>query len=149
MTGSHYVLIESRDPFDSADTAFVVDAATGLRQRGSPVTVFLVQNGVLTTRAGARGSQIPRLIQAGVTVLADDCSLRERGIEPGEGAGSANRDARRPPGASPPAIGLRSPPAPRSAMWQRATSTATDSRPSWSADEDGGPVLELLNQPSF
>ena len=84
MAGSQYVLIESRDPFDSADTAFVVDAATGLRHRGSPVTVFLVQNGVLTTRAGARGSQIPRLTQAGVTVLADDFSLRERGIEPGE-----------------------------------------------------------------
>jgi len=84
MTGSHYVLIESRDPFDSADTTFVVDAATGLRRRGSPVTVFLVQNGVLATRAGARGSQIPRLTQAGVTVLADDFSLRERGIEPGE-----------------------------------------------------------------
>jgi predicted peroxiredoxin len=84
MAESHYVLIESRDPFDSADTAFVTDTATALRARGRAVTVYLVQNGVLATRAGARGSQVPRLTQAGVTVLADDFSLRERGIEAGD-----------------------------------------------------------------
>ena len=88
MTQSQYVFIESRDPFDSAVTGFVADTATALRRRGRPVTVFLVQNGVLATRNGARGSQVPRLTEAGVTVLADDFSLRERGIEPGElGAG--------------------------------------------------------------
>jgi sulfur transfer complex TusBCD TusB component (DsrH family) len=83
----HYVLIESRDPFDSADTAFVSDTAEALRARGRAVTVYLVQNGVFAGRAGARGSQVPRLAQAGVTVLADDFSLRERGIEAGEIAG--------------------------------------------------------------
>jgi hypothetical protein len=84
MAYSHYVFIESRDPFDSADTGFVADTAAVLRQRGRPVTVFLVQNGVLATRAAARGSQLPRLTEAGVTVLADDFSLRERGIAVGE-----------------------------------------------------------------
>jgi sulfur transfer complex TusBCD TusB component (DsrH family) len=82
------VFIESRDPFDSADTGFVADTAAALRGRGRPVTVFLVQNAVLATRHGARGSQVPRLTEAGVTVLADDFSLRERGIESTElGAG--------------------------------------------------------------
>jgi sulfur transfer complex TusBCD TusB component (DsrH family) len=84
MSDSQYVLIESRDPFDSADTAFVTDTAAALRARGRAVTVYLVQNGVFATRAGARGSHVPRLTQAGVTVLADDFSLRERGIEAGE-----------------------------------------------------------------
>lgn len=84
MNESHYVLIESRDPFDSADTRFVSDTATALRARGRAVTVFLVQNGVLASRAGARGSHVPRLEDAGVTVLADDFSLRERGIDAGE-----------------------------------------------------------------
>jgi hypothetical protein len=84
MAESRYVFIESRDPFESADTAFVADTAAALRQRGRPVTVFLVQNGVLATRAGARGSQVPRLAEAGVTVLADDFSLAERGIQPAE-----------------------------------------------------------------
>ena len=84
---SDYVLIESRDPFDSADTGFVAETAEALRARGRDVTVYLVQNAVLATRAGARGSQVPRLAKAGVTVLADDFSLRERGIEAGEIAG--------------------------------------------------------------
>ena len=84
MSDSQYVLIESRDPFDSADTAFVTDTAAALRARGRAVTVYLVQNGVFATRAGARGSHVPGLTQAGVTVLADDFSLRERGIEAGE-----------------------------------------------------------------
>ena len=81
MSESHYVLIESRDPFDSAGTAFVADTAAALRGLGRPVTVYLVQNGVLASRASARASQVPRMAQAGVTVLADDFSLRERGIE--------------------------------------------------------------------
>ncbi|MBM3220974.1 MAG: hypothetical protein FJZ38_20240 [Candidatus Rokubacteria bacterium] len=55
--------------------------AAALRQRGAPVTVVFVQNGVLTLRAGARGSQVGRLTAAGVNVLADDFSLRERGID--------------------------------------------------------------------
>jgi hypothetical protein len=84
MTQAEYVFIESRDPFDSADTAFVADTATALAARGRPVTVYLVQNGVLAGRAGARGSQVRRLTGAGVTVLADDFSLRERGIDAGE-----------------------------------------------------------------
>lgn len=88
MTPTHYVFIESRDPFDSADAGFVADTAAALRRRGRAVTVFLVQNGVLATRAGARGSDVPRLTNAGVTVLADEFSLAERGIESAElGAG--------------------------------------------------------------
>ena len=84
MTQSHYVFIESRDPFESADTGFVADAATQLQQRGRPVTVFLVQNAVLATRVGARGSEVPRMAEAGVRVLADGFSLRERGIDAAE-----------------------------------------------------------------
>jgi len=84
MTQAEYVFIESRDPFDCADTAFVAETAAALSARGRPVTVYLVQNGVLAGRAGARGSLVPRLTAAGVAVLADDFSLRERGIDPGE-----------------------------------------------------------------
>ena len=87
MSERSYVLIESRDPFDSADTRFVSDTAVALRARGRAVTVFLVQNGVLASRAGAHGSQVPLLAEAGVTVLADDFSLRERGIDAGEMTG--------------------------------------------------------------
>jgi predicted peroxiredoxin len=84
MATSHYVFIESRDPFESADTGFVGDTAAALRARGAAVTVFLVQNGVFTTRAGAQGSRVGDFRAAGVDVLADDFSLRERGIEAAE-----------------------------------------------------------------
>lgn len=84
MTQGQYVFIESRDPFESPDTTFVADAAAALRARGREVAVFLVQNGVLATRTAARGSQVARLVEAGVSVLADDFSLRERGIEASE-----------------------------------------------------------------
>ena len=82
---ANYIFIESRDPFESRDTQFIEQTATALKQRGHEVTVFLVQNGVLATRSGAaRGAHLGRLAGAGVTVFADDFSLRERGIEAGE-----------------------------------------------------------------
>ncbi len=104
MMHSQYVFIESRDPFDSPDTGFVAATAADLRARGRTVTVFLVQNGVLATRAGARGSHLPQLTGAGVRVLADDFSLAERGIDPGDLASGVragvDRDAGRPGGAA-------------------------------------------------
>ena len=75
-----YLLIESRDPFESNDVGFCCDLANRLAAAGNSVTVFLVQNGVLPARAGARSVGIAELINAGVEVLADDFSLRERGI---------------------------------------------------------------------
>ena len=73
-----YVFIESRDPFESRDTQFVEDTAIAVRERGHDVTVFMVQNGVLAARESVR--RLGRLAEAGVTLLADDLSLRERGI---------------------------------------------------------------------
>ncbi|MBI4482028.1 MAG: DsrE family protein [Acidobacteria bacterium] len=81
---AHYLFIESRDPFDSSDSGFVAETAAALKKRGNEVTLFLVQNGVLAARKGARGSHVPRLAQAGIALLADDFSLRERGIQAGE-----------------------------------------------------------------
>jgi sulfur transfer complex TusBCD TusB component (DsrH family) len=79
-----YVFIESRDPFESRDTPFVSQTATSLQRNGRDVVVFLVQNGVLGARKRARFSEIPSLVQAGVTVLADEFSLNERGIQADE-----------------------------------------------------------------
>ena len=76
-----YVFIESRDPFESRDSQFVVDTATALKQRDNEVTVFLVQNGVLAARRNAAGSHLSDLARAGITLLADAFSLRERGIQ--------------------------------------------------------------------
>jgi sulfur relay (sulfurtransferase) complex TusBCD TusD component (DsrE family) len=74
-----YVLIESRDPFESRDTTFIEQTAVAIKERGHAVTVFLVQNGVLAARKNI--GCLSRLAEAGVTVIADDLSLRERGIQ--------------------------------------------------------------------
>ena len=79
---SRYIFIESRDPFESRDTRFIEETAAWVKERGHEVTVFLVQNGVLAARQSGR--QLGRLTEAGVTVLADDLSLRERGIKSDE-----------------------------------------------------------------
>ena len=81
---TNYLFIESRDPFESRDTEFLEQTATALKQRGHEVTVFLVQNGVLAARKNGRDSYLGRLAGAGVTLLADDFSLCERGIQPAE-----------------------------------------------------------------
>lgn len=80
---TNYLFIESRDPFESRDR-FVEGTAVALLERGHLVTVFLVQNGVLASRQNVRDSYLGRLSQAGVTLLADDFSLRERGITAAE-----------------------------------------------------------------
>lgn len=78
-----YLIIESRDPFASSDIEFCYDLAKRLAHRGNEVTLFLVQNGVLPARAGARSiSSLSEVAAAGVRVLADGFSLNERGITP-------------------------------------------------------------------
>jgi predicted peroxiredoxin len=77
-----YMLIESRDPFDSNDVGFSYELASGLAKAGHDVTLLLVQNGVLPARRGAKTDGLAAVMKAGVKVLADDFSLRERGITP-------------------------------------------------------------------
>ncbi len=75
-----YLLIESRDPFESNDVPYFYGLATGLAKDGNDVTLFLVQNGVLAARQNPRAAVLRAVAEAGVHVLADDFSLRERGI---------------------------------------------------------------------
>jgi sulfur relay (sulfurtransferase) complex TusBCD TusD component (DsrE family) len=79
---TQYVLIESRDPFESRDTEFVEQTAITIKERGHRVTVFLLQNGVFAARKTT--ARLQRLTDAGVILLADDFSLRERGIKTAE-----------------------------------------------------------------
>jgi intracellular sulfur oxidation DsrE/DsrF family protein len=58
-----------------------VELAVSLRRSGSEVAIYLVQNGVLPCRSGADGESLHEALTAGVEVLADDFSLRERGID--------------------------------------------------------------------
>ena len=75
-----YLLIESRDPFESAGVARTCELAIQLRAAGHDVSLFLVQNGVLAVRSGARCAELDKVLGSKIEVLADDFSLRERGI---------------------------------------------------------------------
>jgi predicted peroxiredoxin len=79
-----YLLIESRDPYEYADTNYFYDLAGDLARRGNEVAFFLMQNGVLVAREGARPNKVAELreVAPGIRVLADEFSLRERGIRP-------------------------------------------------------------------
>ena len=78
---SRYVLVESRDPFDSRDSEHFYEIARGLKEAGNEVTLFLVQNGVLPTRKeSTHATKLSDLAGAQVTILADGFSLRERAI---------------------------------------------------------------------
>jgi predicted peroxiredoxin len=79
---SDYLLIGSRDPFESHDVARLYALAGNLAGAGGKVTLFLVQNGVLAARDCARSDALSEVAGNGVEVLADEFSLRERGISP-------------------------------------------------------------------
>ena len=75
-----YLLIGSRDPFESNDVTRLHALAGNLAKNGSKVTLFLVQNGVLSARESAQSAALSAVAASGVEVLADEFSLRERGI---------------------------------------------------------------------
>lgn len=77
---SHYIVIESGDSQHPDVVGSGVRTATDLAATGNEVTLFLLQNGVFLARRGARGDCIEAVQSANISVLADDFSLRERGI---------------------------------------------------------------------
>ena len=80
---SSYLLIESRDPYESADTTHIGELAVNLKQAGNDVSVLLINNGVLPARRDSRDERLDSLLQGNINVLADDFSLRERAIDRG------------------------------------------------------------------
>jgi sulfur relay protein TusB/DsrH len=74
-----YLVIETRDAFASGPGGGVDALVDALAQSG-PTTVVLAQNGVLAARReSAAAGRLSELAQS-AHVLADDFSLRERGI---------------------------------------------------------------------
>ena len=75
-----YLMIESRDSFEWSDVPAHYRLAQELVKDGNTVTLFLVQNGVLPARRSAASPALEETAKAGVEILADEFSLRERGI---------------------------------------------------------------------
>ncbi len=77
---AEYLLVESRDPFESNDVGYYCELARGLVQAGNQVTLFLIQNAVFAVRPSAQAPQLRALVGSGIKILADDFALKERGI---------------------------------------------------------------------
>jgi hypothetical protein len=77
---AEYLLIESRDPFESSDVGYYYELARGLSEAGNLVTLFLTQNAVLAARRSAQVPTLRALVSTGIKILADDFALQERGI---------------------------------------------------------------------
>lgn len=77
---STYFLVESGEIAEPGMAIPAADMAADLARSGHDVTVFLVQNGVFPARRSAGGDALAAARTAGVRFLADDFSLRERGI---------------------------------------------------------------------
>ena len=75
-----YLFIESRDPCEALRASLSYDLAVELARAGNQVAIFLVQNGVFAARSGVKSALLVGAADAGVEVLADEFSLRERGI---------------------------------------------------------------------
>ncbi len=76
-----YLVIESRDPFESSDSNYFSELVQGIAGRGNQTTVLLIQNGVLPARQGSKCSeQLANLVRDRVQVLADGFSLSERAM---------------------------------------------------------------------
>lgn len=77
---SQYLLIESKGPLDGGEYSF--DLARQLGEEGHSVSIYLVQDGVLAARRRfeAGGKLVAGVRTKKVTVLADEVSLRQRGI---------------------------------------------------------------------
>ena len=77
---SQYLLIESKNPLDGGDYSF--ELGRQLRDSGHEVSLYLVQDGVFAARrrfdAGAK--LLTSANAQRISVLADDVSLRQRGI---------------------------------------------------------------------
>ena len=76
----NYLMIESRDPFETRGFAHRCELALTLRADGAGVTLFLLENAVLGARQAARLRELDKLLKAGVRLLADEFALRERGM---------------------------------------------------------------------
>lgn len=78
---AEYLLIESRDPFEFSTVNHFYRTALDLQNAGNSVTLFLVQNGVRPARKDVNNERLSQVAAAGVRILADEFSLKQRAIE--------------------------------------------------------------------
>ena len=78
---SAYVFVEPRDPLHAEEVLHFYAFALGLARDRHRVMLFLLNDGVLSARRAESAMLVRELVDAGGEVLADEGSLRQRGIE--------------------------------------------------------------------
>lgn len=79
---AHYLILESRDPYDSADWVNIQKIAMELKKNRNDVTLFLLQNGVFPARKGTDFEKhFADIKTLGINIFADAFALQERGIQ--------------------------------------------------------------------
>ena len=75
-----YVLVDTRDPFESGNGRDRYELAKALADVGDDVSVFLAENAVLATRRGSAVASDLEAMASRSRVLVDAFALRERAI---------------------------------------------------------------------
>lgn len=77
---AHYVLVESRSPLDGGEYAF--DLGRQLARLQHNVTIYLIQDAVFAARNRFEAGEklVAEAKAENLTLLADEVSLRQRGI---------------------------------------------------------------------
>ncbi len=78
---THYMIIQSQDPFTQVRALQHYDLATSLTQDGNTVRMLLVQDGVSAAHRGAVNPAFEAMLKGGVQVFADAYALSERNID--------------------------------------------------------------------
>jgi len=89
-----YLIVNSRDLQEYSGSQFILNLAGQLRKKRHEVTFFLIENGVLSARKGSQfNTSLQTLSKEGTRVLAEDLSLKARGIsQMGEGISPSNME---------------------------------------------------------
>ncbi len=90
-----YLIVESRDLMEYKESDFALNLAGSLKKKGNETTLYLIENGVLAARKGSEAAaKLTALSKEGVKVLAEDLSLKMRGVkERTEGVSESSMDA--------------------------------------------------------
>ena len=76
-----YLLIDSRGEYEAADSRGFFELGAELKRRGDTVEIYLVQNGALAARAGARADALATAVHSGIACLVEPFALQERAID--------------------------------------------------------------------
>ncbi len=74
------LLISTKDPISHEDPELVLEIAKIAKEKGTDVKIFLIEDGILLRKGQALEEKVKDLAESGVSIKAEDISLKTRGI---------------------------------------------------------------------